>query len=301
MKKFILKFAVFGILSVAVGLLLTQPKTIDDDEIAGVTSDAARGEAVFYQGGCASCHAAPGATGDAKMVLSGGRKFPSPFGTFIAPNISNHPVRGIGNWSDIDLINAMIYGTSPERRHYYPAFPYTSYARATVPDIIDLRAFLATLPASDTPSQPHDVGFPFNVRFLLGGWKLLFYSQGPVIDAAALSEAAQRGQKIVEGLGHCSECHTPRNMLGGLKKSRWMAGAPNPEGKGFVPNLTPHKDGPGWSQRDIAEYLKSGFTPEFDTAGSLMVDVIENTSKLTDQDRLDIAAYLLALPPRARQ
>jgi len=290
MLKRLLRWAVaLAIVGAAAFWWLTRPVLLDADALAELEPDVVAGEQVFYAAGCASCHSAPKAEGDAKLVLSGGRAFPSPFGTFYAPNISPDPNHGIGGWSALDLANAMKNGVSPQGSHYFPAFPYASYIRAELGDIVSLHAFLTTLPASAEPSKPHDVGFPFNIRRTLGGWKLLFLRDGWVLDAE-LTTQEERGRYLVEALGHCGECHTERNPLGGLKLSSWLGGAPNPEGKGRVPNITPGKL--QWSERDIAEYLKSGFTPDFDTAGSLMVDVIANTSQLTPEDRAAIAAYL---------
>ena len=285
--------------SVFLGLLgggafwaLTIPKTVSEESLAGLSSSTDAGEIVFHASGCASCHAAPEASGEAKLILSGGQAFPSPFGTFIAPNISQDPTHGIGGWSVSDLASAVIKGTSPKGQHYFPAFPYASYSRMTVQDVADLHAYLETLPANATPSQPHDIGFPFNIRRSLGVWKALFVSEDWVMEAA--SPELERGRYLVEALGHCAECHTPRNALGGLDTANWMAGAPDPSGKGRIPAITPAVL--GWNAADIAEYLKSGFTPEFDTAGGHMVAVIENTARLSDEDRAAIAAYLLALP-----
>jgi mono/diheme cytochrome c family protein len=271
---------------------LTIPKTVSEESLAGLSSSPEAGEIVFHASGCASCHAASEASGEAKLILSGGQAFPSPFGTFIAPNISQDPTHGIGGWSVSDLASAVIKGTSPKGQHYFPAFPYASYSRMSVQDAADLHAYLETLPADATPSQPHDIGFPFNIRRSLGVWKALFVSEDWVMEAA--SPELERGRYLVEALGHCAECHTPRNALGGLDTANWMAGAPDPSGKGRIPAITPAVL--GWNAADIAEYLKSGFTPEFDTAGGHMVAVIENTARLSDEDRAAIAAYLLALP-----
>lgn len=273
---------------------MTAPTTEPLSKVAGLAGDATRGERVFWMAGCASCHAADKAEGEARLVLSGGKRFPSPFGTFIAPNISPDPDHGIGGWSAHDLVNAMRHGTSPDGSHYFPAFPYTSYARMPVGDIIDLKAFLDTLPASAVASLPHEVGFPFNIRRAMGGWKLLFFRDGPVVDPAGLSEAARAGQAIVEGPGHCGECHSPRNPLGGINYGGWLTGAATPDGKGKIPGIDPATL--GWSAEEIAEYLKSGFTPEFDSAGGLMAEVVENTANLTDADRAAIGAYLTELP-----
>jgi len=272
----------------------TRPEMAHIDVLAGLTADAAAGEQVFYAGGCAGCHATPEAKDSDRLILGGGQAFASPFGTFYAPNISPHPDLGIGTWTALDLYNAMHNGTSPDGTHYFPAFPYSSYTRATAQDIVSLHAFLQTLPVADAVSKPHDVGFPFNIRRSLGGWKFLFLKDGNVLDTD-LNETEQRGQYLVEALGHCGECHTARNLLGGLKLGRWLGGAQNPTGKGSIPNITPGKL--QWSEGDIAEYLSSGFTPDFDTAGGHMVNVIENTSKLPASDRSAIAAYLKRVTP----
>ncbi len=231
-------------------------------------------------------------------MLAGGRRFKTDFGTFVAPNISSDPDVGIGAWSAEGLANALVHGTGPNGQHYYPAFPYTSYANMTMEDIVSLHAFLNTLPAVVTESEAHDVGFPFNIRRSLGGWKLLFMEPGWVVDGE-LTDQQLRGRYLVEALGHCTECHTPRNKLGGLKRDLWLTGAPNPSGKGRIPGLTAAQL--DWSETDIAEYLRSGFTPDYDSAGGEMVEVIENTSQLSDDDRLAIAAYLKVVPMRASE
>jgi mono/diheme cytochrome c family protein len=292
MRKLSKYIAFLAIVGLAAFWWLTRPGRIDPAAMAALSGDAARGEAVFWAAGCASCHAAPGAEGAARTTLAGGMAFPSPFGTFHAPNISPDPTHGIGGWSAEDLANAMLHGTSPQGAHYYPAFPYTSYARARLQDVADLHAFVMTLPASATPSLPHAVGFPFNIRRTLGGWKFLFARPGWVRD---VPPDLERGRYLVEALGHCGECHTPRNALGGTDYGRWLHGAPDPSGKGRVPPLTP--DQLDWSARDIAAYLATGFTPEFDSAGGHMADVVQNLAHLPESDLAAIAAYLKALPP----
>jgi mono/diheme cytochrome c family protein len=278
----------------AAGWVLTAPERLPQATLAGLEGDAGRGERVFWAGGCASCHAAEGADGEARLVLSGGRRFPSDFGTFLAPNISPDPEAGIGAWSFADFANAVMRGVSPGGQHFYPAFPYTAYAKAEPQDIADLWAFLRTLPPDATPSGPHEIGFPFSIRRGVGLWKLLFASPGWAVPDVPSPEAA-RGRYLAEALGHCGECHTPRGALGQLELSRWLAGAPNPTGRGAIPNITPAKL--DWSAADIAGYLKTGFTPEFDSAGGHMAEVVQNFSRLPDEDLAAIAAYLKAVPP----
>jgi mono/diheme cytochrome c family protein len=279
------------------GLWLTRPEQLPDDALQGLTGDTAAGELIFAAAGCGSCHHTsdtPTPEEGTAPHLGGGRSFVSDFGTFYAPNISPDPTHGIGTWQREDLANALLFGTSPERQHYYPAFPYTAYKGMALQDIADLWAYLSSLPADSTPNRAHDVGFPFSIRSLLGGWKRLYGAPQPDLPAA-VSIPEQRGTYLVEVLGHCAECHTPRNAFGGLITDQWMGGAPNPSGQGRIPNITPAAL--DWSEADLVEYLTSGFTPDFDSAGGEMVEVIENLAKLPERDRMAIAVYLKKLPP----
>lgn len=258
----------------------------------------ANGETLFWAGGCASCHAAPDAAGDALKTLAGGQALPSPFGTFHMPNISPDPQHGIGAWTLAQFGDAMTRGVGKDGEHLYPSFPYNSYARMTPQDINDLFAYLKTLPASTNDAPGHDLPFPFNIRLVLGGWKFLYFDKGePRVDIANANAQVVRGQYLVEGPGHCGECHTPRDALGGFMKGQWLAGGPNPEGEGRVPDLRPESQTIGsWSEADIANYLETGFTPDFDSAGGSMVKVQQNMARLPAEDRQAIAAYLKALP-----
>jgi mono/diheme cytochrome c family protein len=231
--------------------------------------------------------------------LGGGVALATAFGTFYAPNISPDPTNGIGNWSEAGFVNAVMRGVGQHGEHLYPALPYTSYAHMKVQDVRDLYAYLKTLPAETTANKPHQVSFPFNIRLALGGWKLLYLDTKPFTPDPAKSASWNRGAYLVEGPGHCAECHSPRDPLGGIIKDRRFAGGMDAEGKGWVPNITQHPDGIAtWKQQDIADFLKSGMTPDFDSAGGSMAEVIQNTSRLTDADRSAMAEYLVSLPPR---
>lgn len=291
MKKFLTIIVLTGLVAVAAGLFLTRPKTVSPERFAALEGDAGRGETVFWAGGCASCHKAEG--GEDSLALPGGRRFVTQFGTFVAPNISPDPTQGIGGWTVVEFASALKEGTSPDGSHYYPSFPYGTYARMTDQDVADLWAFMQTLPAQDRQNEPHDLGFPFNIRLSVGGWKLLFLNDDWVMAEAGTPEL-KRGRYLVEALGHCAECHTPRNALGGLDTARWMAGAPNPSGKGTIPGIAPGKL--DWAASDIAYYLETGFTPDFDSAGGEMTEVIANMAKLSPEDRAAIAAYVKAVP-----
>ena len=298
-KRLAAAIAVLAIIAAALFWLLTLPRPLAAAGLPNHTGDPVNGERMFWVGGCASCHAAPRAKGDDKLKLGGGLALKTPFGVFRVPNISPDPETGIGGWSALDLVNAMQRGLAPDGRHYYPAFPYASYARMKATDIIDLKAFLDTLPAIRNAVDVHDLGFPFNIRRGLGLWKLVYLGDAPVVELSRADGLALRGRYLVEGPGHCGECHTPRDIAGGVKPAAWLAGAPNPEGKGVIPNITPHGEGlDAWSAKDIAYYLESGFTPEFDTVGGAMVAVQENMARLTTDDRAAIAAYLKTVPAR---
>jgi mono/diheme cytochrome c family protein len=287
MRSFLKVLVPIAIIAVGIGLWLTAPSRVDAARFEALTGDPARGETVFTAAGCASCHHEP--ESEDKLVLAGGQAFPSDFGTFYAPNISPSEA-GIGGWSIVDLANAVTRGVSPEGEHLYPAFPYTSYTKMEDQDVADLHAYIMSLEPSDTASKPHDVGFPFNIRRSLGGWKLLFFSDDYVMPAGD----NERGRYLAETLAHCGECHTPRNALGGLDKGRWLAGAPNPSGQGTIPALTPDKL--TWSATDVAYYLETGFTPDFDSVGGHMAEVVDNFSKLSAEDRTAVANYIKALP-----
>jgi mono/diheme cytochrome c family protein len=155
-----------------------------------------------------------------------------------------------------------------------------------------------SLPPSDNVAPPHELGFPFTIRMTIGGWKLLFFDDQPRVQLASADEKVQRGQFLVEGPGHCGECHTPRNALGGLKGDLWLAGGPNPEGKGTIPNITPGGSIKSWSEGDLVNYFQTGFTPEFDSVGGQMAEVQQNLTHLPQADLEAIAAYLKAVPPR---
>lgn len=277
-------------------LSISQPIFAETTEhLKEMVGEPGRGEIIFHVSGCGSCHSDPDQDDDVKgrPVLSGGYRFETEFGVFIAPNITPHPVAGIGSWSIDNFYVALHDGVSPSDEHYYPVFPYTSYRRMLATDIVDLKAFLDTLPISDKLNQPHELSFPYSIRAGLKVWKLLYLNKRPNVIFEDNNQQLFRGQYLVEGPGHCGECHTPRTRLGGPDYSRWLAGGDNPDGEGSIPNITPHKDGIGaWEEIDIASYLENGFTPEYDAVGGSMAEVVENTAKLTEEDRLAIAVYL---------
>jgi mono/diheme cytochrome c family protein len=297
---FILSVAVIAAAGAAFWFL-SAPRSLGAAALATLEpGDPERGERIFWAGGCTSCHAPPGAEGDARLELGGGEALETAFGTFVAPNISPDPDAGIGAWSEADFANAMLRGVSPDGEHYYPSFPYASYARMDPQDVADLFAFMKTLPPVAERAPDHTLSFPYTLRRGIGLWKLLHMKPDPVVVLEeGASELAHRGQYLVEGPGHCGECHTPRFFTGGQKYGDWLAGAVAAEGDGTIPNITPGEGGIGsWSQDDIAYYLESGFTPDFDSVGGSMAEVQRNIARLPAEDREAIAAYLKAVPPR---
>ena len=252
--------------------------------LALAQGDAKKGEYLAKAGGCAGCHTE---TAAGAVAYAGGRVLDTPFGTFYGPNITPHPQAGIGRWSEQDFFRAMRQGQRPDGAHYYPAFPYPAFTRIRDEDLRELWAYLRSLPANSKASRPHELRFPFGWRWLLWGWKLLFFTPGAV--------QAERGAYLVNALGHCGECHTPRNFLGGPKKSRHLAGGELPEGR--APNLTP-TGLKRWTDAELKEFLRTGSTPEGDTTSDVMYEVVRNTtSQLTAQDLDALTAYLRSLPP----
>lgn len=217
------------------------------------------------------------------------------------PNITPDPETGIGRWSEDDFIRAMTNGVAPDGRHYYPAFPFTSYARMTRQDLLDLKAYLDTVKPVRNAARAHNLRFPYKFRSMLGVWKWLFFRPVPFKPDPKKSTAWNRGAYIVTGPGHCGECHTARNFLGATREAYALAGAKKGLEGNRVPNITPHtKEGIGlWSAEDVLEFLKSGKLPFGEATEAPMDEIISvNTSRWTDDDRKAVAEYLLSLPPR---
>jgi mono/diheme cytochrome c family protein len=255
-------------------------------------SDARRGEYLAKAAGCVGCHTEENK--DA-VPFAGGRALKTPFGIFYGPNITPHPQAGIGRWTEADFIRAMREGVRPDGANYFPAFPYPSFSKIYDADLRDLWAYLRTLPPNARANQEHDLWFFFGWRVLVTFWKWFFFTPGPFVDIPGLSNIANRGAYLVQALGHCGECHTPRNFLGGPKASRYLAGGKGPEGKAIA-NLTP-TGLKKWSDRDLADFLTTGFTPDGDVPAESMGEVITNTtSQLTPEDLNALIAYLRTLP-----
>jgi mono/diheme cytochrome c family protein len=293
-RRIFLSAALAGAAALGVYWWLTATPVALAVTAAAYTPNLANGLEIFNAGGCASCHAVPGQPD--RLKLGGGLAIPSPFGTFYAPNISPDPADGIGRWTEADFVNAVTKGISPAGFHYFPAFPYASYQHAEIKDIRDLFGYLKTLSPVTGKVRDHDVPFPFNIRRNIGIWKWLFMDGKRFMPDPARPAQWNRGAYLVNALGHCAECHSPRNFLGGIITAQRFAGGPNPEGEGWVPNITQKGLG-DWSEKDLAYFLQTGEMPDGDSAGGSMARVIRNTSQLSPEDRAAIAEYLKSLPP----
>ena len=258
--------------------------------------DAQRGLYLSKAAGCIGCHTQETKDPKDAVPYAGGRALKTPFGTFYGPNITPNPVAGIGKWTEADFFRAMREGRRPDGSNYFPAFPYASFTNITDADLRDLWAYLRTLPPSGRASQEHDLGFLYRWRLGVGVWKWLYFTPGPMLPDAQRPAQVNRGRYLVNALGHCGECHTPRTALGGMKRERFLAGTDKgPEGKG-VPNITPGRL-KKWSDAEIRDFLQTGMTSDGDVTAETMAEVVRNTtSQLTPEDLAALIAYLRTVP-----
>jgi mono/diheme cytochrome c family protein len=287
--------AAVAIVAAALFWIGSAPRPLPASAVPAHTGDPANGALLFWAGGCISCHLSAGANASDRPELGGGQPLATKFGTFYPPNISPDPDTGIGRWSALDFLNAMKRGLAPGGRHLYPAFPYTSYQRMSAADLLDLKAFLDTLPAVKQANRPNALPFPLSIRRGIGLWKLVFLDGKEFTPDPAKPAEVNRGGYLVEGPGHCNECHTPRLLfgLGGLDMTHHLGGAPNPAGRGRAANLTPGKNGIGKvSASDLLDSLEMG--TDFSKS---MSEVQENLAHLPESDLSAIVAYLKQLPP----
>jgi len=259
--------------------------------LGAAAQDVKRGEYLSKAAGCLGCH-----TEEKKDAApyAGGRALKTPFGTFYGPNITPHKEAGIGAWSEADFVRAMREGRRADGANLFPAFPYPSFTNMSDADLKDLWAYLRSLPANATPSKPHELGFLYRWRFLVSIWKWLFFTPGPLVADAAKSAVLNRGEYLVKALGHCGECHTPRNFFGAPKASRFLGGAKL--GETAVPNITPTRL-KKVSDGELKEVLKTAMTSDGDVLAESMAEVVRNTtSQLTESDLSAMIAYLRSLP-----
>lgn len=273
---------------IAISLTAAIAATSTDDNLL------TRGEYVLRISGCGHCH-----TEDDGEQLAGGRALPTPFGTFYTPNISSHETAGIGAWSVEQFRQALHQGVAPNGSDYYPAFPYTSYTQISAGDADALYAYILSLPASEQANREHDLAWFLRWRFAARVWKWLFFSAGEFQQRSEQSIQWNRGAYIAEAMGHCGECHTPRNLFGALREDMAYAGNPQGPEDELVPNITPHQATGigGWSRDELHSFLQFGELPDGEYAAGSMDPVIEGLNHMTLEDRYALIDYLLALPP----
>jgi mono/diheme cytochrome c family protein len=258
---------------------------------AHAQGDVKNGQYLAKAAGCVGCHTHAKA---GSVPFAGGRALETPFGTFFGPNITPDRETGLGAWTEADFNKALKQGTRPDGAHYFPAFPYASFTGMSDNDVRDLWSYLRSLPPTKQANQAHDLRFPFGLRPLVGFWKWLYLPKTPFQLPVQANAELARGAYLVRVLGHCGECHTPRNFLGGPKADQLLAGAKLAEGK--APNLTPARL-KKWNDADLKSYLMTGMTPESDIASAAMNEVIVNTtSQLTAADMAALIAYLRSVP-----
>ena len=254
-----------------------------------------RGEYLARAGDCIACH-----TADKSRPYAGGVPMATPFGTLYTPNITPDPETGIGRWTDADFLRAMQQGIGKGGQHLYPAFPYAEYTRVTERDVLAIRAYLNTVtPIRYTPPR-NELSFPFNQRWLMFFWNLFNFHEGRFVPDPKQSPQWNRGAYLVEGLAHCEECHTPRNIMQGLKSSDRFSGEVQAGWRAF--NITPDKAGGigNWSDDEIVRYLATGAVAGRANAAGPMAEVVaDSTQYLTPDDLRSIAVYLRSVPPVA--
>jgi mono/diheme cytochrome c family protein len=245
-------------------------------------------------GGCVTCHTDP-KNRDAVLAGTQTAGLATPFGTFYPPNITSSKTAGIGTWTLAQFSDAMSNGEGPDG-HLYPAFPFDSYTLMSDQEIADLYAALMATTPVDTASKPHDVGFPFNIRLAMAGWKHLFFRPQRFVTDASQSDQWNRGKYIVMGPGHCVTCHSPRNLLGGLEAGKELTGNSVGGPGGKTPAITKEAlEKHDYDEELLALTLLDGTTPGFDSLGGPMGEVIrDETSKWTEEDRAAVAAYLMS-------
>ena len=293
-----------GVLAIGATFLLFSPNVIRGSgpiATANLSEEEliARGEYLTVAGNCASCHT----TSDGEF-MAGGLSFATPFGTLYSTNITPDPETGIGNWSDWDFLNSMRHGVRPNGEHLYPAFPYTSFTKVPNEDIAAMFAYLRSIPPIKKDARTNELSFPFNMRALLGVWKVFYFDQGEFEFVKEESAEWNRGAYLVEGLAHCSACHTPRNFLGAELARQHMSG-----GEYFdrvrsgsfrswaAPNLTPSKRGLGlWPQSALEDYLKTARNDFLESFGPMNEVIMNSTRYLSGNDITAMATYLKSLP-----
>jgi mono/diheme cytochrome c family protein len=266
--------------------------------IAGAPQSAAllaRGEYLTKAADCVACHTVPGSD----QQFAGGVAFKLPFGTIYSSNITADPVTGIGGWSDEDFVRAVREGVRKDGQHLYPAFPYTSYTALSRVDVLAIKAYLLSLPAVPRPNQANDLGFPFNQRWAMGFWNAAFFKSQRFVANPSQSAQWNSGAYLATALGHCAECHTPRNLGFGLEHGKELAGAELQGWRAYnITSDAEHGIG-GWSEAEIGAYIKTGHAQGHASASGPMGEAVEHSLQfLTDEDVGSLVSYLRSVAAR---
>lgn len=282
-----------------VGVTLALAQTASAD----APDPAEQGRYLAIAGNCASCHT----TADGQS-FAGGVAFETPFGRLYSTNITPDPETGIGKWTLEQFTRALREGVRPDGGHLYPAFPYTSFTNVSDGDAAALFAYLKTVVPVNAPAQANEMSFPFSQRWLLGPWKTMYFKPGRYQPDKSKSEEWNRGAYLVQGLGHCGACHTPRNFLGAEDADRAFHGGTYKDKiddkllEWSASDLTPGPNGLGqWQEAEIAQYLHEGHSPRAAVFGGMNEVIANSTSNLTEADTKAIATYLKGLPPSPPQ
>jgi len=296
MKRTVIALAVLVLLGLGFFWFITEPRPIQQAEIPQHTANLDNGKLLFHAGGCISCHGpSPDLKDVATDVPAGGKPLVTPIGTLYPPNLTPDPDTGLGKWTDADFVNAVQMGLSPSGQHLIPAFPYTSYAHMKIEDVLDLKAYLASLAPvkNQVPPEP----FPAVLRRGIGAWKWISFDDTLWKPDPSQSDSWNRGSYLVNGPGHCQECHTPRNFFMGLDTSKAFMGGPHPEGKGKVPSLRSLVErGKFKDVADLVSAFQNGEAMGYEHMSSGgMGDVQSNLAQLPEADLKAIAEYILSL------
>lgn len=298
-RRALAALATLGVAGAAAFLLLTRPASLAEGAVpANHVADLRNGEVMYHAGSCAACHrAAEGGPGAERGLPAGGFAFPTPVGNFYPQNLTPDPETGLGRWSERDFVAAMTLGVSPAGRHYFPAFPYAAYRSMTKADLLDLFAYLRSLPAVKAPARPHELPLLAVAQRGVGLWKRLALGDAPWAPPPGRSPSWTRGAYLTNAPGHCGECHTPKDWAMVADESRHMAGGPHPAGEGKVPSLRgllaakKYKD-----VADLALALSAGEELGYENLSSGgMAAIQQNLARLPDSDLQAIAEYLLSL------
>jgi mono/diheme cytochrome c family protein len=272
--------------------LLTDSSRLAIAAPAGDHDLVAKGEYLAHAGDCIACHTNPG-----DALFAGGFPMATPFGTIYSSNITPDPTTGIGSWTADQFYGAMHTGRFPDRGLIYPAMPFASYTKVTREDCDAIFAYLRSVPPVHQPNRPNDLRFPFNNRQLILGWRTLFFQEGEYQPDPTKSAEWNRGAYLVEGLGHCSMCHTPINALGGSSQSQAFEGGLIPMQNWYAPSLTSNKEaGLGeWSIEEIVDLLRIGVSHRGAVYGPMAEVTYDSLQYLNDTDVRAMAVYLKSL------